>query len=290
MKTDEKRRHLLGLGAAMVVAPAVAHAGATSHFRLGLALGGGSARGFAHIGVIKALEQHNIQPDIVTGASAGSIVGAFYAAGYSGAQMEEVALKIRDSEIADLSMGSRRGMVVGEALQNVINQYLRNKPIESLPTPFAAVATNLHSGETMVFKNGNTGFAVRASCSIPGVFIPARQGSNEFVDGGLVSPLPVKIARDMGADLVIAVDVSAPPRNTNLYGMFELLMQSFEIMGQSLIKLEAEKAEILIRPDVARFNSGDFAARAALIAAGYQSTLAQIPTIKSRLQKLGGRA
>jgi NTE family protein len=304
MKTDLKRRTLLGAGAGLSLLSVVqsraaehgsdkaadkSNASAEKGVRLGLALGGGSARGFAHIGVIKALEQHNIRPDLVVGTSAGSIVGAFYAAGYSGLQMEETALKIRDSEVADLAMGSKRGMVVGDALQNLINQYLRNKPIESLQLPFGAVATNLRNGETTVFRFGNAGFAVRASSSIPGIFIPARQGQNEFVDGGLVSPLPVRETREMGADIVIAVDVSAPPQNANLYGMFELLMQSFEIMGQSLIRLESEKAEILIRPDVAKFNSSDFSARAALIAAGYNSTLKQIPAIKDRLMKMSHR-
>ena len=253
--------------------------------RLGLALGGGSARGFAHIGVIQALEKHKIRPDLVVGTSAGSIIGAFFAAGFSGTQMEEVALKIRDFEIADISAGSKRGMVVGNALQTLVNQYLQNKPIESFATPFCAVATNLVSGKIQLFRSGNAGFAVRASCSMPGVFIPARLGADEYVDGGLISPLPVMAAKKLGADYVIAVDVSAPSENVNLHGMFELLMQSFDIMGQSLIRMESEKADIVIHPDLRKFSSTDFQLRRELIAAGYQAGLQAIPQIKAALAK-----
>jgi len=298
METQLKRRLMLAMGASLPFAASAAQKNTgdtvaankpTASGRLpkvGLALGGGSARGFAHIGVIQALEKHKIRPDLVVGTSAGSIIGAFYAAGFTGAQMEEVALKLKDMEVIDLSVGSKRGMVVGTALQNVVNQYLQSKPIETFPIPFCAVATNLISGKANLFRSGNPGFAVRASCSMPGVFIPARQGSDEFVDGGLISPLPVNEARKMGANYVIAVDVSAQTDNANLYGMFELLMQSFDIMGQSLIRMEAEKADILIHPDLKKFSSTDFQSRKELIAAGYQAALQAMPQIKQALATL----
>ena len=296
METQLKRRLMLAMGASL---PFVASAtqkntsdiaaskptpiAPSRPIKIGLALGGGSARGFAHIGVIQALEKHKIRPDLVVGTSAGSIIGAFYAAGFTGAQMEEVALKLKDIEVIDLSVGSKRGMVVGTALQNVVNQYLQSRPIESFPIPFCAVATNLISGKAALFRTGNPGFAVRASCSMPGVFIPARQGSDEFVDGGLISPLPVNEAKKLGATYVIAVDVSAQTDNTNLHGMFELLMQSFDIMGQSLIRMESEKADMLIHPDLKKFSSTDFQARKELIAAGYQAGLQAIPQIREAL-------
>jgi len=295
MSTQLKRRLMLAMGATLPFsADAIQKSGSTPispskalasprQLKVGLALGGGSARGFAHIGVIQALEKHKIRPDLVVGTSAGSIIGAFYAAGFTGLQMEEVALKLKDFEVIDLSVGSKRGMVLGNALQNVVNQYLQSKPIESFPIPFCAVATNLITGKANLFRTGNPGFAVRASSSMPGVFIPARQGSDEFVDGGLISPLPVNEAKKLGANLVIAVDVSAQTDNVNLYGMFELLMQSFDIMGQSLIRMEAEKADILIHPDLKKFSSTDFQARKELIAAGYQAGLQAIPQIKEAL-------
>ncbi|MFZ6847398.1 patatin-like phospholipase family protein [Undibacterium sp. RuRC25W] len=298
METQLKRRLMLAMGASLPFAASAAQKNTGDTVaankptasgrppKVGLALGGGSARGFAHIGVIQALEKHKIRPDLVVGTSAGSIIGAFYAAGFTGAQMEEVALKLKDMEVIDLSVGSKRGMVVGTALQNVVNQYLQSKPIETFPIPFCAVATNLISGKANLFRSGNPGFAVRASCSMPGVFIPARQGSDEFVDGGLISPLPVNEARKMGANYVIAVDVSAQTDNANLYGMFELLMQSFDIMGQSLIRMEAEKADILIHPDLKKFSSTDFQSRKELIAAGYQAALQAMPQIKQALATL----
>ncbi|MFZ6861013.1 patatin-like phospholipase family protein [Undibacterium sp. Ji67W] len=295
MTTQIKRRLMLAMGASLPFAAGAMQKNSSNPIvasksvatgrpaKLGLALGGGSARGFAHIGVIQALEKHKIRPDLVVGTSAGSIIGAFYAAGFTGIQMEEVALKLKDFEVIDLSVGSKRGMVLGSALQNVVNQYLQSKPIESFPIPFCAVATNLITGKVNLFRNGNPGFAVRASSSMPGVFIPARLGSDEFVDGGLISPLPVNVAKTLGANIVIAVDVSAQNDNTNLYGMFELLMQSFDIMGQSLIRMEAEKADILIHPDLKKFSSTDFQARKELIAAGFQAGLQAIPKIKEAL-------
>lgn len=270
-----------GIKATHIVKPYVP--GKPAPLKIGLVLGGGSARGFAHIGVIQALDKHKIRPDLVVGTSAGSIIGALYASGYSGEQMEIAALKIKDFEVADLSLGSKRGMVVGNALQNLINQHVQNRPIESFPIPFGALATNLATGRPILFRNGNAGFAVRASSSMPGVFIPARQGTDEFVDGGLISPLPVMEAQKMGANFVIAVDVSAAPDNQDLHGMFELLMQSFDIMGQSLIRLQAEKAEVVIRPDVKKFTSTDFSARSELIAVGYQTGLKAMPQIKEML-------
>lgn len=254
--------------------------------KVALVLGGGSARGFAHVGVIKALEQNGIRPDMVVGCSAGSLVGAFYAAGYTAQQMEDVALRIRDAEVVDLVSGSKRGMISGEALQNLVNQYIQNRSIEGLKIPFGAVATNLRTGEAVTFRSGNTGFAVRASCSIPGVFIPAKSGSNEYVDGGLNSPMPVQQAREMGAEVVIAVDVSSSVLNNgNPHGMFELLTQSFDIMGNALTKLEGEKADVLIKVDTSRYSSTDFNARGPIMLAGYQAGQRAAGRIRERVAR-----
>ena len=206
-----RRRALVfgGLAAmAMPLGAAPAERPAVRKPRLAVVLGGGSARGFAHIGVVKGLEAHGIRPDLVVGCSAGSLVGAFWAAGFSGDRMEELALRVRDSEIIDVVQGNApRGMVTGQSLQNFVNQALRGRGIESFPTPFAAVATRYPSGDLAVLRSGDAGFAVRASCSIPGVFVPAAQGGQEYLDGGLVSPVPVRTARQLGADVVVAVDV-----------------------------------------------------------------------------------
>lgn len=282
-----KRRQLLG---ALLAAPLLADAATVSTGtarRLTVVLGGGSARGFAHIGVIKALEAGGIRPELIVGCSAGSLVGAFWAAGFTGYQMEELALRVKDSEIVDLVSGgstTQRGMVTGRSLQSFVNQALQSRNIESLKTPFAAVATSYPSGEPVVFDKGDAGFAVRASCSIPGVFIPASDEGREYLDGGLVSPLPVATARKLGGDLVLAVDVGgADPTADDSHGLYNLLLRSFEIMSQSLRKREAADADILIRPDLSRIASTDFGARKALIAIGQQAGARLLPVIREKL-------
>lgn len=267
------------LGAAPAERPAARKPG------LAVVLGGGSARGFAHIGVVKGLESHGIRPDLVVGCSAGSLVGAFWAAGFSGDRMEELALRVRDSEIIDVVQGnSPRGMVTGQSLQNFVNQALRGRGIESFPTPFAAVATRYPAGDLAVLRSGDPGFAVRASCSIPGVFVPAAQGGQEYLDGGLISPVPVRTARQLGADVVVAVDVGgADPGGDQQGGLFEVLQRSFEIMSQSLRTNEVATADIAIRPDVGRISSTDFASRKVFIAAGFLAAQRLGPVILERL-------
>lgn len=251
--------------------------------KLGLVLGGGSARGFSHIGVLKALEESGYKADVVVGTSAGSLVGAFYAAGYTPWQMEEVALKVRDIDVADLNSANKRGMFAGEALQKLVNDYVRQQPIEKLKLTFGAVATNLHSGEAVLLRSGDTGQAVRASSAIPGVFVPAQVGGNELVDGGLVSPLPVRFARALGATQVIAVDVGTKPQNNVGNGLYEVILQSFEIMGRALTNLEAKEADFLIRPDTSRFSSTDFGARKDLIQAGYVAGRAALAELNRKV-------
>ena len=174
---------------------------------IGLALGGGGARGFAHIGVIKALEAAGIKPDIITGSSSGAVIAALYAAGHNGQELENIAIALNRDELVDFALFGR-GWVLGEALQDFVNRMVSNRPIESLGRPFAVVATAAKSGRMTVFNRGNTGVAVRASASVPNLFVPPVINGEEFVDGALTSPVPVKTARAMGADVVIAVDIS----------------------------------------------------------------------------------
>lgn len=247
--------------------------------KLAIVLGAGSARGFAHIGVFKALDAAGIKPDLIVGASAGSVVGIFYAAGYSGAQMENVAMKVRDADVIDSAVNSKRGFVAGESLQKLINSFVKDKSLEDLKIPFIATATNLKNGELVQIKNGDSGLAVRASSSMPGIFLPTAINGMELVDGAVSSPLPVSVAVQAGAEVIIAVDVGAAPQNTHANGIYEIVMQSFEIMGLSISKLEGKNADVLIKPNVAPFSGSDFSNRAQLIAAGFaagQDAIAQI--------------
>ncbi|MBK6741748.1 MAG: patatin-like phospholipase family protein [Hydrogenophilales bacterium] len=289
------RRHVLMsalTGVALQALPGRAAAPPEGRKKLAVVLGGGSARGFAHIGVVKALEAGGIRPDLIVGCSAGSLVGAFWAAGYTGTRMEELAMKVQDSEVIDLVTGKPQyGLVAGRSLQNFVNQGLGNKPLEKLKTPFAAVATRYPSGELAVFSEGDAGFAVRASCSIPGVFIPASAQGSEFLDGGLISPIPVNTARKLGADVVIAVDVGGPdPSNGDSRGLYNVIMRSFEIMSQSLRQHEAADADIIIRPDVTRVQSTDFSARRLLIVLGEHAGKRLIPVIREKLRVSQGKA
>lgn len=250
---------------------------------IGLALGGGSARGFAHIGVLQALDEARIPISIVAGTSAGSLVGAFYAAGLSPWKMQEIALKVRDIDVADMSSGNKRGMLGGAALRRLVNTLLENQAIEKMPRRFGAVATDLASGERVVIQRGEPGAAVAASCSIPGVFIPALVDGRELVDGALTSPLPVSTARLLGADAVIAVDVGGKPSASPRSGLYEIILQSFEIMGRSLAQMEAKTATVLIQPRTDGFDGSDFSARKEMIEAGYAAGLAALPDLRRKL-------
>lgn len=249
---------------------------------IAIALGGGGAKGFAHIGVIKVLESHGIKAKIVTGTSAGSFVGSLYASGKTPYQLQDIALKLEESDIRDLTV-SRQGFVVGQKLQDYVNKTLSNTPIEKFPKRFAAVATELSSGKRVDFIRGNAGQAVRASCSIPNVFIPATIAGKQYVDGGLVSPIPVETAKSMGADLVIAVDISARPKNDKGMSLWGLLDQTINIMGQQSINYELNLANVVIKPEVGHLGVLDLQARHESILAGERAAQAQIPKIKQLL-------
>ena len=256
--------------------------------KLGLALGGGAARGFAHIGVIKVLEAQGINPDIIVGTSAGAVVGALYAAGNSGFELQKLAHKLDESKLADWSLPDR-GVLKGEGLQKFVNDAVAQRPIESLKKPFAVVATDLASGRGILFRTGNTGMAVRASATVPGIFKPVSINGHDYVDGGLSSLIPVHEARELGADLVIAVDISAPPCRQPLRGTLDVLLQTFTIMGQNLARYELKDADIVIRPLVGDVGSTDFQARHDAILEGEKAAQAALPQIREAIRKASSR-
>jgi len=256
--------------------------------KIALVLGGGAVRGFAHIGVIKTLEAHGIVPDMVVGTSAGSVVGALYAGGYSGFELQKIAFQLEQDSVGDWVLPDR-GFIKGEMLQNFINKALQNRPIERLNKPFAAVTTELQSGEMAVFRRGNTGMAVRASSSVPGVFQPVNIGGKEYVDGGLVSPVPVRAARGMGADIVIAVDISGKPKNVRLNNTIDIFLQAFNIMGQTIGRYELAEADVVIRPQTGTIGATEFDQKHLAIMEGEKAALAALPLIRSKLQKVSGK-
>lgn len=274
---------LSGVGAANIP-PAASATPPVRPLRIGLALGGGAARGFAHVGVIQELEAAGIRPDLVVGTSAGSLVAALYASGRTGAQLQQVAETMEEAAITDWTLPLlSRGMFRGEALARYVNTQVRGRLIEDMPLALGIVATDLRTGQGTLFRRGDTGTAVRASSAVPAVFLPVRIGGAEYVDGGLVAPVPVRYAREMGADLVIAVDISAIPDGNPTGDTLQVLMQTFAIMGRSINAHELRGADVVVRPALSGMGSADFRSRQRAIEAGRQAMREQLPALRARL-------
>ena len=264
---------------------AVLPASPPPQIRIGLALGGGAAKGFAHIGGIKMLEANGLRLEVVAGTSAGSVVGALYASGMDAFQMQQHAYALDEAKIRDVSLFAG-GVVKGQKLQDYVNELVRQRPIERMRKPFAAVSTQLETGKRTVFTRGNTGQAVRASSSIPGVFEPVSIGRWNYVDGGIVSPVPVDAARQLGADFVIAVDISTKASGKCPAHMLGIVNQSIGIMGQKLGEQELARADVVIRPRVDDIGAADFDQRNNAILEGEKAALAAMPQIRARLAQL----
>ncbi|HPU51418.1 MAG TPA: patatin-like phospholipase family protein [Burkholderiaceae bacterium] len=267
-----------------VTGPAAPPATVPRRPRIGLALGGGAARGFAHVGVIEVLEQAGIRPDLVVGTSAGSVVGALYASGMNARALRESALSLEEGLLGDWALNVR-GFLRGRALQDAVNRWVGSRPIERFPIPYAAVLTDLYDGSMKLVRSGDAGQAVRASSAVPGLFEPVRIGEREYVDGGLVSPVPVRAARRLGADVVIAVDISAKPRFQETDSLPRVLLQAFAIMSQHLSAPELREADLAVAPSVGDRGSADFSDRAGAMALGAQAMRAALPVLQQRLRQ-----
>jgi NTE family protein len=252
--------------------------------RIGLALGGGAARGFAHVGVLQVLEENGIRPDLVVGTSAGSLVAALYASGHGGRELQQLAETMEEAAITDWTLPFfNRGMFRGEALARYVDAQVGHRLIEQMPVRLGIVATDLASGAGVLFERGDTGTAVRASSAVPAVFLPVHIGSHDFVDGGLVAPVPVHYARQMGAELVIAVDISAAPEGNHASDTLQVLLQTFAIMSKSINRYELQEADLVVRPALVGFGSADFASRAKAIAAGRAAMQSLLPQLKAAI-------
>ena len=248
-----------------------------------LALGGGASKGFAHIGIIKVLKENNIPVKVVTGTSAGSIVGSLYASGMSPDRLELEAEILGKTDLVDLTLSSS-GFIKGEKLQNYINYKVGNRPIQQFPIKFAAVATDFESGKAVAFNRGNVGQAVRASASIPNVFQPAVIVGRRYVDGGLSQPVPVSAAKKQGANFIIAVDISARPVKNVNKDFFSYLDQTFNVMSIPLLQHELGQANVVIKPKVLEMGSiGGFDQKRRAIQLGEEAARAALPEIKRKL-------
>ncbi|MDN3453170.1 MULTISPECIES: patatin-like phospholipase family protein [unclassified Psychrobacter] len=269
---------------------------------IALVLGGGGAKGFAHVGVIKMLEENGIKPTLVVGTSVGSLIGSLYASGYTPAQLEQLALTTTDGQLTDFTL-SNQGFIEGIKLKNFINTKVGERAIEDFPIAFAAVAAEKHTLKKAVFTTGNAGLAVQASCSVPNIFIAPRipdKVGKKYIDGGVVSLVPVDSAYDLGADIVIAIDVTVsqgightatqiPTINSlsDFWGFLETNIMATNTTGNrsASTKSERDRADIVITPNVGHISSVDTRQRRNLIQAGSQATAPQIIAIKQLIQE-----
>ena len=281
----------------------------TNKLTVALVLGGGGAKGFAHVGVIKALEENGITPTLVVGTSVGSLVGSLYASGYTAKELEQLALTTTDSELTDFTL-SNQGFIEGIKLKKFINAKVAKRPIEKFTISFAAVAAEKDTLKKAVFTKGDAGLAVQASCSVPNVFIAPRipeKVGKKYIDGGVVSLVPVDSARDLGADIIIAVDVTAASPNnstsnkkptinslTSFWGLLEnnvITNLAYNANAPSIkysalsMRHERDRADIVIIPNVGHISSLDTSQRSALITAGVQATTTQITAIQQLIKE-----
>lgn len=254
--------------------------------KIAVVLGAGASKGFAHIGVLKILEMNKTPIHLIVGTSAGSFVGSLYAYGYNAVQLQKIAITVEKSDIADLIFPDN-GFIQGVKLQEYVNKMVNNTPLDKLKIPFYAVSTDVQNGNEIIFGKGDTGTAVRASCSIPGVFRPVKILDRMYVDGGVVSPVAVDAAKKYGADIVIAVDITAsdsenqPPQST-----IETLLQSINIMYSKLASSQLSKADIVIKPKVGYIGSADFDKRHDAILEGEKAAMDALPAINAIIAKL----
>ncbi len=253
--------------------------------KVAVVLGAGASRGFAHIGVLKVLETNRIPVHMIVGTSAGSFVGSLYAYGFTAFQLQKMALDIQKNDIVDYVIPDN-GFIKGEKLEEYINTTVRNTPLERLRIPFFAVTTGIPGGQELIFSKGNTGTAVRASCSIPGIFRPVRISDRMYVDGGVVSPVAVDTARTYGADVVIAVDISADLDTRPPEGTIDTILQSINIMYSKLAATQLGRADIVIKPRVGHIGSAEFEKRHEAILEGEKAALEALPKIKEKIAGL----
>lgn len=255
----------------------------TERPRLALALSGGSRRGFAHIGVLRVLERAGIEPDLVVGTSAGSIVGTLYAAGWSADAIEAEGATLRLDQLAGIGLPTL-GLFDAFGIEDFINERVGHRPIESLPRRLCIVATDLRDGEPVGFVRGNAGRAVRASCSIPGILQPTWIGGVPYVDGGLSQPFPVETALEAGARIVVGVNVIYDPAEMSPGNPLSVINKSLLILIHRLAKLQSAVAHVLVAPRLPPESEITLANRAAIIESGERAAQAALPRLKKLLE------
>lgn len=254
------------------------------HPIVGLALGSGGARGFAHLGVIKVLKEEGIPIDLIAGSSMGALIACFYGAGIKLEHLYQLSLAFKRKYYLDFTV-PKMGFISGKRIKDFIKVFTHGKSIEELALPVAVVATDLLTGERVVFKEGPVANAVRASISIPGIFVPEKYEGRLLVDGGVADRVPVSVAKDMGADIVIAVDVSRVKRNAEITSIYDVIMQSIDIMQTEIVINRQIASDIMICPSVEQYSSQAFTNIKEIIAIGEQETRRNMEKIKEVIER-----
>lgn len=251
------------------------------HPRVALVLGGGAARGFAHIGVIRVLEREKIPVDLIVGTSVGSLIGALYAYEANSFELEWTAFTLEKDDLLDYALlSATMGPIKGDRLEAFVTNKIPVTNIENLKIPFAAVATDLNRGTRVVLDRGPLARAIRASCAIPGVFQPVEHQGRLLVDGGATDNLPVAVARKMGAEIVIAVDISQNVTNYNITNLFDVTLQAVNIMFAENVSQRRRDADVLVSPAVGNVAMLDFTQKKRLMQAGMEAAEQALPTIR----------
>jgi NTE family protein len=276
----------LVLAAAGCAPPDVPHVKTEVLPRVGIALGGGGARGFAEIGVLRVLEQERIPVSAVAGTSVGALVGALYADTGRVLDAEFHAVALQESDIFDYAISSvlSGGLIQGERLEDFLRTRLRNNQIQQMPVPFAAVAVDLRTGQSMIFTHGPIAPAVHASAAIPGVFVPVTIDGRTYVDGGVVDPVPADAARQLGAQVVIAVAIPPDIPDETPTNPLVIAYRAVTIMASQIGNLRAREADIVIRPEVGDVAFDDFSQKKRLIESGEVAARAALPQIREVIQ------
>jgi NTE family protein len=254
--------------------------------KVALVLSGGAARGFAHIGVIRVLEQERIPVDLVVGTSVGSLIGALYASERNSFDLEWTAFQLQQEDIFDFRLVNAvmgMGLARGEKLEAFVREKVKQENIETLPVPFAAVATDLNWGQRVVIDRGSVARAVHASSAIPGVFEPVSHQGKLLVDGGVIDNMPIAVARAKGADLVLAVDISEDVGNTQIRNMLDVMLQATNIMFAANVQHGRSGADVLVQPKVNGIGMLDFTQKKRCVEAGIEAARAAVPQIRAAI-------
>ncbi|MBS4211962.1 MULTISPECIES: patatin-like phospholipase family protein [Neobacillus] len=257
------------------------------HPKIGLALGSGGARGFAHLGVIKVLKDAGIPIDLIAGSSMGALVACFYGAGIDLDLLYKYSTAFRRKYFLDFTV-PKMGFITGKKVKEFIRIFTHGKNIEDLSIPLGIVATDLLTGEKVVFKEGPVAEAVRASISIPGIFVPEKYKGRILVDGGVADRVPISVVQEMGADIVIAVDVSRVKRNAEITSIYDVIMQSIDIMQTEIINFHETSANVMIRPPVEGYSSRAFTNIEEIIKIGEDEAKKYLEQIKKEIDNWKG--